>query len=680
MLVLGPLRVTATTRYNHPGRDTTTCKSFIKKDCSVAHPQLKTFKLKAIYNHMGFFMPTVIEKTGVQSKEDPFKFVMSTSAVDRMGDIVVQDWDLKAFKSNPIALFNHNSNFPVGTWERVKVVDGKLQGFLKLAMAGTSKIVDEMRSLLEQRILKTVSVGFMAGDAEPLDPKDPWGGAKLSNNSLMECSLVSVPANSQALLATKSLSPELRAMLTQASDVRQHPIQNRNKTMHTISEQIQSNQDAVVAINDQITALKSLADAELRDMTDVEMKSYDDFLDQRDRTEHMIKTLQRDETASAQRSRSAPQAEPADTGIKSLLHVGGKHEKGHLMFAALGNLVRGHIGNANPLQVATESYKGDKDVLAMTKAVSAPAMTDVTGWAEELVRTGFGEFMELLKPVSIYPRVPGMRHTFDSNGSIEIPTRSASKQLSGGFVAEGAPIPVKQGLFTSKTLTPKEMGVISTFTNKIMRHSTPNIEAIIRQAMLEDTAEVLDTLFVDATAADTVRPAGLVAIAGADTHVSGGATAADILADVKTAVASLVANNLGNSATWIMNPTHRIGLSNIMLANGAFLFRDELNAGAFSGFPVITSNNCPVGAVFLVDDQALTFASDFGPEFSMSNQATLHMEDTTPLELVDNTTPVVAQPQRSLFQTNSYGLRMTLGLDWAEYREGGTYYISAVAW
>lgn len=446
--------------------------------------------------------------------------------------------------------------------------------------------------------------------------------------------------------------------------------------MKTLSEQINEKKSAVTEINDSIDALKLISDTEMRDMTDDEIKSYDDLLDLRDRTEHTIKTMERDEQSGIERAK--PAAKPEGMSIAPLLNPGVKREKGQLLFAAVANIVRGYIGNQNPLEVCANNYRGDKEIMAMTKAATDPAMTNVTGWAEELVRTGMGEFMQLLMPASIYPRVPGMRHTFGTDGSIEIPTRSADAKINGGFVAEGDPIPVKQGLFTSKTLTPKEMGVISTFTNKIMRHSTPNIEAVIRQAMIEDTSETLDTIFVDNGAGDTVRPPGLITIAGLNTAPSTGDTAADILADVKAAVNGLVVNNMGNAASWIMNPTHRISLSNIMMANGAFLFRDEINNGMFAGFPLITSNNCPVGDVFLVDDQALTFASDYGPEFSMSNQATLHMDDTDPLPINDGGT--AASPVRSLFQTNSYGLRMTIGLDWDAYREGGTFYLSGVSW
>jgi len=626
-------------------------------------------------------------KTGKQSSDNPYKFIMSTDTVDRMGDVVQQDWDLREFGRNPIALFNHSAHMVIGTWDHVKIEGGRLVGHLKLAKQGTSRIVDEIRSLLEQRILTAVSVGFTSKAAKPLNPKKPYQGQHLSKNTLLECSLVSVPANSEALLA-RGLSPELRAMLNSGQAT---PIPFKQAKKMTLAEQIAARKAAIETVNASIDKLKSGADTEMRDMTADEISEYDTLLDQRDTAAANIKALERDLGDSAARAAQAP-AKPID--VKAIVNVGEKREKGHLLFGALGNMLKGHILHQSADQVSAENYKSDKEMAAMTNAITKasidPAMTTVPEWAGDLVQQGFGDFMDLLKPVSVLPRVPGARHVFGRNGSIKIPARADSPMINGDWVAEGAPIPVKKLGFTSIELKPKKVGVISTYTREILMASNPQIEAIIRQGMLDDTAQVLDTTFLDANAATAVRPQGLKSVAGTQTAASTGKTAANILTDIGVATSALIAAHMGNSAVWIMNPAHRIGLSGVMLANGAFLFRDEVNAGTFAGYPLIMSNNVPKGDVFLVDANALTFANNFGPEFSISNQATLHMEDdvTKVAPIVDAGTGTagatavddVANPVRSLFQTDTYGIRMVWGLDWAAVRAKGVFYLSAVAW
>ena len=66
----------------------------------------------------------------------------------------------------------------------------------------------------------------------------------------------------------------------------------------------------------------------------------------------------------------------------------------------------------------------------------------------------------------------------------------------------------------------------------------------------------------------------------------------------------------------------------------------------------------------------------------MSNEATLHEEDTTPLALVTGTqgSGVVAGPMRSLFQTDSIAIRLSLFVTWAMVRTGMVQTIVGVTW
>jgi len=138
---------------------------------------------------------------GTQSADDPFNFVLSDESIDRMGDVIYADgWDLKDFQKNPVALFGHDHSKPIGVWENVRVEGKKLLGRLKLAAQGTSAEIDTIRSLVEQRILKAVSVGFSPLEYSQRDD----GGYNFIKQALHETSLVSVPANANALAIAKS--------------------------------------------------------------------------------------------------------------------------------------------------------------------------------------------------------------------------------------------------------------------------------------------------------------------------------------------------------------------------------------------------------------------------------------------------------------------------------------------
>src|SRR5262249_37469598 len=193
------------------------------------------------------------------------------------------------------------------------------------------------------------------------------------------------------------------------------------------------------------------------------------------------------------------------------------------------------------------------------------------------------------KPVSPRLRGFGLSPTFGRNGKIIIPTRSRTPTIAGSFVGEGQPIPVRQGAFTSQTLTPKKMAVITTWTREIDEHSVPAIEGLLRNAIQEDTAISLDSVLLDANAATVVRPAGILNGVAALTATAGGGFAA-LVGDIKALSGALLTATHGNvrAPAWLMNPqqVNTAGLTP-MPGVGAFPFRDEIGRGQLSGWPII---------------------------------------------------------------------------------------------
>lgn len=158
---------------------------------------------------------------GEQSADDPYEFVMSDETVDRMGDVIVaRGWDLDDFQKNPIALFGHSHQDIIGKWENVRVSGKKLIGRLRMAREGTSELVNTVRSLVEQRILKSVSVGFIPQEMEPMLDKEGrhTGGYRFIKSALSECSLVAVPCNPNALATAKGMGVNREILKSVFSD------------------------------------------------------------------------------------------------------------------------------------------------------------------------------------------------------------------------------------------------------------------------------------------------------------------------------------------------------------------------------------------------------------------------------------------------------------------------------
>jgi HK97 family phage major capsid protein/HK97 family phage prohead protease len=651
---------------------------------------------------------TVIHKTTVAlAAGDPLTFVLSDATKDRMGDIIdPKGWVLDNFKQNPMALFNHNSGFPIGHWEDVKVHGGRLIGKLKLATRGTSDRIDEIISLVEQGILRAVSVGFAPIERKPLDD----GGVRFTKQELLETSLVSIPANPAAVQLAKSLHVSDATMgivfgkhatadvvhkgegilsAAQGKELSAFHQWNPPK-MKTISKQIEERQATLVSLQDQLAS--KIAELDGSDEPDIVSLAIDELNTQIEGNQKTLEQLRRAETSLAN-------AVPAvvQKGENTSIEAAPRRP-----FAAprkevkpFDHLVRTIVITAlskaqqrDPYQVLKERYGEDIQTKAafdiVSKAVSAPALTTTTGWAAELVQTAFLDMIETLIPMSVYPGLSnrGPKFTFGRNGIISIPARSTATTVAGSFVGQGAPIPVRQGAFTATTLTVKKLGVITTFSREMAEHSTPQIEAVLRQAIIEDTSVAIDTILLDATAASATRPAGLRNGVTGATATAGGGLAA-LVGDVKALAGSLITSSNGHlrDPVWIMNPIQVLSIQFQTNANGQFIFQDEIAQGRFRGYPLYQSTTVPSGTVLLIDAADFFSATGDTPTFNASDTATLHMDDTTPLALSATGAPnTVAAPIRSLYQTDSLAIRMTMDMNWAMRRTGVVAFVSSVTW
>ncbi len=118
----------------------------------------------------------------------------STNALDRAGDVIESGaWTkggLENFKSNPIILFNHNYDKPIGRATGLEVTENGLEISAKI-----SKAAGDVKELVKDGVLGAFSVGFRVKDADYMVETD---GYKIKDAELFEVSVVSVPCNQGA--------------------------------------------------------------------------------------------------------------------------------------------------------------------------------------------------------------------------------------------------------------------------------------------------------------------------------------------------------------------------------------------------------------------------------------------------------------------------------------------------
>jgi HK97 family phage prohead protease len=127
-------------------------------------------------------------------------FCLNEESPDRMEDVIdVKGWNLASFKKNPIALWQHDADRPVGSWKNVRIEGKQLVGHFK---AASTRLGQMAKQLIADGVLRAVSVGFRPLEWEPIKGTD---GYRIKSAELLEVSLVSVPAHPNALLISKQL-------------------------------------------------------------------------------------------------------------------------------------------------------------------------------------------------------------------------------------------------------------------------------------------------------------------------------------------------------------------------------------------------------------------------------------------------------------------------------------------
>lgn len=630
---------------------------------------------------------TVIHKAAASAVGPDLEFVMSDETVDRYGDIVLAaGWQLAQFRKNPIALFGHSSGFPIGRWRNVRVENGKLIGQLEFASEGTSQRIDELRRLVEQGILRAVSVGFRPLEDEPIDEKNPWAGRRYRKQELLECSLCSVPANPAALAkamgmqisddtitlafgekADGGLGAAGRGTTGEHAAPLKPPI--KAKTMKTLSQRIEDAQADLVVKRDKLAELNA-ADA-------LDLDAIEEMNEQVSLQERALAAMKASEAKLAGAvAKSGDAATPAinrrPLGLAQR-DVGGVDLA---VRAALVNAVAMFSGKSVDA-VLDERYPGHEATAIVAKADQTIGTTTVSGWAAELVQTTYASFVDALRGKSIYPelRARGVAQSFDAAGTAYIPSLTAGG-ANGSFFAEGAPIRVGRVTTASTTMTSRKMGVIIPFSRELAKRSTPSLESIVRQAIIDDTAAVLDAALLDATAGDSIRPAGLLNGISATATGYGGGDYQAVIGDIAALLAPFDTANASDGITLVMHPSQRRKLAMMPGPDGTFGWADRF----MSEFNVVSSTYATANRLIAIRTADFVTATGDAPQFEMSNTATIHMEDSTPLEIVSGTGPTVADPVRSFFQTDTMGLRMVMDVSWKMRRSGMVRWIDGTTW
>lgn len=308
----------------------------------------------------------------------------------------------------------------------------------------------------------------------------------------------------------------------------------------------------------------------------------------------------------------------------------------------------------NPLDVAKSQGMDPRVIKALEKAV----VLDTTNSSPLVIENQLAdEFVELLRAQTIVDKLAPSMRVAPFNSTIP---GSASGSVAG-WVGEGAAKPATNPTFNTVEIKHHKIAGIIVRTDDLLKLSTPGTDQMLLNDLVEASAELIDTTFMDDVAQDATRPAGV--LNGATKVDATGVTSAEYDADIGALNDTFIAANLSlNGAYYIMSATRASAMSRLRDALGNPYYRGMAAAPGekmLDGIPVIESENAGK-IIALVKPSELFLADDGAVEVAFSDQATIDMGATT---LVN------------LWQQNMTAIRAERHITWAKRRVAAAAYI-----
>lgn len=307
--------------------------------------------------------------------------------------------------------------------------------------------------------------------------------------------------------------------------------------------------------------------------------------------------------------------------------------------------------------VAKTMGSGDEVLQLYTRAAVAPGDTGTSGFASQLVANAFGAYLTSL-PGSAAAKIIALGMTVPmAPGKLGFlaPTRNTAPTALP-WVAESDPIPVRSFDFQGLTLAPKTMGSISVISGELAKRAGG--EAAVRQLLREDGEYALDSAYFSTQAATDAAHAGLLNGLTAIPGYGGGDQTA-FETDVSAILSAIGPRNSG---------------SIVFVTGMATAERVAIRFPLFKG-QVLGSQAVADSTLIGIDAGSLVHAfGDF--DLDVSTNATVHLNDD-PLPISDGG---VADPVRSLYQTDSLGVRIIGELAFGARKSNAVAYVTGVTW
>ena len=281
----------------------------------------------------------------------------------------------------------------------------------------------------------------------------------------------------------------------------------------------------------------------------------------------------------------------------------------------------------SPLDIAKSQGMDPRVIKALEKAV----VLDTDNSSDLIVENQLAsEFIELLRAETIVDKLAPMMRKAPFNTKIP----GAATGAIAAWVGEGKAKPATNPTFMNVKTEHHKLAGIVVRTDELLRLTSPSTDIMLRDDLIEATATLMDTTFMDDEPKDDDRPAGI--LNGATKIIASGKTAAEYDADLAALNDSFISKNLSlTGAHYVMSATRASAMGRLRDALGNPYYRGMANGPGektLDGLKVIESENA--GAVIaLIKPSELYLADEDGVDIAFSDQATIDMGSTNLVNL-----------------------------------------------
>lgn len=629
---------------------------------------------------------SMLQVKQIDEQKRVIKGIASTPTVDRMGDSV--DPMGAKFQTPMPLLLNHDSTLPVGSVTFAKATKTGIPFVATLPNVTESGVikdrVDEAWHSLKYGLIGAVSIGFRAMEKGYETMKN--GGILFKEWEWMELSLVAIPANPEAVITgIKSFDTEVRAALgkkdgsvTKTGGATPNPLRTKGNPMKTIAELRELRANKSARMEELVTAFK---DAD-HNTTDEEQTEFDSL-------DLEVKSLDKDiRIASFDQMKAAGSTRVdgsnSESGSKSrgpTIYVKNTDPddkfKGQsytrLLIAKAAAFAAIKNGNfVSPVDVARHRWgKTHPKLVEYIRTAVAGGGTGSGEWGAELAQsdTRFtGDFVEFLYSKTVFDAlplrsVPGRVHIKGQDGA-----------ATGYWVGESKAIPVSKPDFSDVELTPLKVAAMAVCSKELVMDSSPSAEMLIRDSIVEASAQRVDTTFLSANAASAgVSPAGL--LNGLSGLSPSGTDAAAVRADYQALIADFLNAKNAGGLVHVMTPSMAVAMSLLVNALGQTEFPAINEAGGtLFGRPVYTGDNVTAGNWIVLKPSDIWKIGDMGIEVSMSDTATIEQNDAP--QGAGDTPTAASATLMSLWQTEQMGFKVVRRINYAKRRTGAVKFLA----